>query len=241
MPQDDEPVRILYALFATEEIRFGHNTAITSFDSSAPEKKFKPPLATQSNAFLYSHGIVRIEGDISIDGNIFGNTDPPIAGTYFCTSEDETSPPQPPILAPALKAPITAQQSAVLTREQRLIGRFLPNDYIVSEPVFTVPPAHKRPVRLFVVDSDSESEVYALKFSGFGQNVRTPSDVQIWYNGARIIQLCLYVNALVYAPNATVEISFNSHFSGAIVAHRIIGQGNNTFSCDSRLINTEYK
>jgi hypothetical protein len=116
-----------------------------------------------------------------------------------------------------------------------------PNDYVVSKPDLTVVPGIKKgKTRIFVVDDIATPAGYSLKLTQLGVGA-TPSDLQVWYEGSRKLRLSNDVHALVYAPNATVEIPFNSRFAGAIVANRIIGEGNNTYSCDIRMINTEYK
>jgi hypothetical protein len=76
----------------------------------------------------------------------------------------------------------------------------------------------------------------AWDLSGFGMNpFSEPANLQIWYNGTRTVRVHS-LTALVYAPNAVVELPFNSSISGAIVARRIVGEGNNRYSLDTNLI-----
>ncbi|MBS1998670.1 MAG: hypothetical protein JSS86_20240, partial [Cyanobacteria bacterium SZAS LIN-2] len=72
---------------------------------------------------------------------------------------------------------------------------------------------------------------------GIGNN--RPIDFQIWYNGSRKLRLN-NIQAVVYAPNATIELPFNSSFAGAVVANRIVADGNNHISFDTTLLDTEF-
>jgi hypothetical protein len=61
-------------------------------------------------------------------------------------------------------------------------------------------------------------------------------DLQFWYNGVRKLIFEHKTFGVVYAPHAAVEIKLNGHFTGAIVANRIIGEGNNHFVFDQHLL-----
>jgi hypothetical protein len=61
-----------------------------------------------------------------------------------------------------------------------------------------------------------------------------PANLQIWYSGTRKIRIGTF-RGVIYAPNAVVELEFNGRLTGAIVANRIVGKGNNTYEYDVAL------
>jgi hypothetical protein len=65
-------------------------------------------------------------------------------------------------------------------------------------------------------------------------NNRSAGNLQVFYNGSKRIHLGQF-KGILYAPNATVEIGFNGRVTGAIVANKIIGEGNNTYEFDMAL------
>lgn len=73
-----------------------------------------------------------------------------------------------------------------------------------------------------------------------GPQIR-PVNYQIWYEGTRRIRLGINFSGLVYAPNATVELPFNGTMTGAIVANRIIGEGNNRYQFDASLLQQVFR
>jgi hypothetical protein len=112
-----------------------------------------------------------------------------------------------------------------------------PGDYTCTDfprmPMLQL--SHAGAVRIFLVDSPSSPFVYECP-SLINMN-NPPANFQIWYSGTRKLRLSTF-KGVVYAPNAVVEIGFNGRVAGAIVANRIIGQGNNNYEYDAALKDT---
>lgn len=89
-------------------------------------------------------------------------------------------------------------------------------------------------LRIFLVDAPErrEFQVSNITPASFKQ-------LQVWYNGVRKIIL-QNASGFIYAPHAEVEIPFNSTFTGAIVARKIVCVGNNDIKLDRAIVNQNF-
>src|SRR4029450_5110038 len=96
------------------------------------------------------------------------------------------------------------------------------------------------PVRLFVEGISPGTNVIQISGNGIVNQSMVPSNLQMWYNGAKNIQLSGNGNlhSLVYAPNAVVEVSGNGTYFGAMLAERVENNGNGPVHFDSALLQT---
>jgi tetratricopeptide (TPR) repeat protein len=235
------PIRVRFLLFAAQEIRLGHNTTIVSYDSSDPKSSFYGSKYPTGDASVCCLGTTRREGNFMMRGNgtIYGNVDPP---TRSRPPFGAGSAPVPAGLAPIPPAltPPSSNVTDLRKNPAADLSTLKPGDYItdhLESRMFMR--RDKGRLRFFIVDSDPpRSSVIDLNLPPINNNA--PADFQIWYSGInkiRVNGLC----GVVYAPNATVEIPFNGRVAGAIVANRIIGEGNNSYSFDTRLLETEFR
>jgi hypothetical protein len=139
---------------------------------------------------------------------------------------------------------ITPPSSAIDLRNDShsVPGRYLePGDYIVSDlraltNRIRIGKDSGR-LRLFLVDDAPAPIGSDFDLSGILRSPHgNPENFQIWYGGTRTLSMRGWAAALVYAPKAVVELPFNGSMSGAIVARRIVGAGNNQFNLDPNLI-----
>ncbi len=239
------PIKLRFGLFAAQEIRFGHNTMINSYDSS--NSKDRVPYARldpeHGDAGVCCMGTIRCEGNFMMSGTVYGKTVPPMRQMppqMVHAGHGASYAPLPPDLKPAppaLKPPHTSASD--LSQRTGNRSSLKPGDFVVSQLNSSMIPSEKGRFRFFLVD-EGASGPYICDVRSFGINNNVPADLQIWYEGTKKIKVD-GLTALVYAPNATVEIPFNGRFSGAIVANRIVGQGNNQYSLDKRLLDQEFK
>jgi hypothetical protein len=96
-------------------------------------------------------------------------------------------------------------------------------------------PTQAELLRIFLVDTPDGRE-FTLRNS----SPNSFRQLQIWYNGAKKIKLEHPMSGLIYAPHAVVEVAFNAEFKGAIVARRIVFEGNNSIYLDKAIANQNF-
>jgi hypothetical protein len=254
-PRKNVPIKLTHLLLAQQEIRFGHNTSIDSYNSSDPMQRrgFHRATGITDKSSICCNGPIKTEGNFSFRGTIFGksgkstppNTVSPITSSppmlrrnSFSNNPEEYIPiPNDTYpLPPALKPPNNASELSAHSTSPFLQS----GDYICSQLQgrMMMGTNDSKTIRIFLIDEPKAPTVIESPYNGASQN--RPIDYQIWYNGTRKIRLNA-ASAVVYAPNATVEIPFNATFQGAIVANRIVGEGNNRYSFDTSLSDVVFK
>jgi len=244
--RSSDSIRIEYTLCGVEEIRLGHNTTITAYNT---QDKGRSPVTVTflgphdvDGSCIASAGTITCEGNFTMHGSIFGHVMPPDIGGRI-QSRISPAPDKLNKLPNALTAPATAidlSQSG-LTLGEHGFGRtsMSAGDYVVANRNINSRLVHRHNsngrIRIFLVDDDRDDNEYALIWSEHSMT-GLPADLQFWYNGVRKLRFEHKTYGVVYAPHATVEIKFNGHFTGAIVANRIIGEGNNHFVFDQHLL-----
>lgn len=77
---------------------------------------------------------------------------------------------------------------------------------------------------IYIVDGSSQSAAVDISSSNF-VNSGSATNLQIWYSGTRPVNLELSsgknFNGIIYAPNATVSVSGDGGFNGAINANKV--------------------
>jgi tetratricopeptide (TPR) repeat protein len=220
-----QPIRLMFGLLAMQELRFGHNANVSSYDSSTNPRAM-PALGTR-NARVCCVGAVRRDGNLMLNGTVYGNLAPDVSFGPFGVRAPlpaGVTPFQAALRPPASSSPNSQTQG--------------PFDYVSShvERLTQILMPGKRPLRIFLTDTSMEP----FAFDAMGINEKKPSDLQIWYDGIRKLRV-QNMTGVVYAPNATVIIPFNSTFNGAIVANRIITEGNNNIMLDDALLNMQFR
>jgi len=234
------PIVIQYLLLATQEVRLGHNTTIDSYDSSdANNLAFAPINLQATDVSICSLGTIRKDGNCLFFGKTYCGTGSPGAGLRMMPSAHQGQLAAPRLSIPAaLKPPPTCMANA-LSGASGGMHQLAPGDFLFAAGPdrysLTNDPGRRR---LFLEDGGSGTYVYDL--GCFPGQRNRPIDLQVWYSGTHTIKVA-GLKAVVYAPNATVEIPFNGTFAGAIVADRIVLLGNNHVSFDKTLLGAELK
>jgi tetratricopeptide (TPR) repeat protein len=239
-------IRIEYTLCGVEEVRLGNNTTLTAYNT---QDKGKSPVTVRflgphdhDGSSIASAGTITCEGNVTMHGKLFGQVMPAGIASRL-QSRISPAPDKLNKLPNALAAPTTAidlSQSG-LTLGQHGFGRNMltEGDYVIANRNINSRLVHRRNisgrVRIFLTDDERDDSDYALIWSEHSMTGQ-PADLQFWYNGVRKLIFEHKTYGVVYAPHATVEIKFNGHFTGAIVANRIIGEGNNHFVFDQHLL-----
>lgn len=281
-PQPNVPVTLKYGMLAYD-MRFGHNTTISSFNSAQRGRSM-----FGSDVDICSLGLVQKEGNFScfgrfyVNGNLHQNLLPPNMvqrraaqpPSFLPLRPDSGSslpplpPPPPPPKPPAMMfgrgrgetlpvnpkdvvvaAAISPPASAVdLTSSTVQSGSkpLEPGDYIVNDLRGVLnrvrPGKDQGRIRLFLKDTPVTSglSIAEWEISNYSMSpYANPGNLQIWYSGTRPLKV-RQLTALLYAPNASVEFVLNGSFSGAIVARRIVGEGNNRYSLDASLVGKNF-
>jgi hypothetical protein len=96
------------------------------------------------------------------------------------------------------------------------------------------------PVRFFVEGIAPGANVIQVTGNGIVNQSNVPSNLQLWYNGSKNIQLAGNGNlySVVYAPNAGVKISGNGSYFGAILGDEVDNSGNGGVHFDKALLQT---
>ncbi len=231
------PITLLFGLWAVQEMQFGHNTMINSYDSTCG--KMVPS---------YLHGDIssicclgQIIGDFSYGGTIVVPAPHTMQRPRFRQGQQrslEDAPKEARHILPALDIPTDAIRypltSTARFRRHRPGARVPPGDYVASD-LRSEMSSTLRSGRTRVFLSDEEDAPLVIRACFYFDSRKSPLQFQVWYGGTRKIRVSNMVGVL-YAPNATVEIPFNGSFKGAIVANRIVGEGNNTYTIDMSLI-----
>lgn len=247
----NKPILLRFGLLASSELRFTHNTRITSYDSTEkkhnPLHSFRPQntherdIQLERKGSICSFDILDQGGNFSTDGIIYMMKTHQESQIWRGDSAFEKIRPVPEdlfMLQPAPKA-LPSDHS----KGRHSMGRRSPiagatpleksGDFSASElahgPIFRTEPGR---IRVFLND-DTSSSFISVNTSRASDE--SPIDCQIFYDGCRTMKVS-WARAVIYAPNATVEIEFNGSFAGAIVANRIIAHGNNQIELDTSLI-----
>jgi tetratricopeptide (TPR) repeat protein len=261
LPQSVKIPTFEFALFAVEEIILSGNTEVASYKSSltAPQRGIH-----SNSANIGSFGAIKLEGNGRVKGSVVqpgnqsapgnsanqirgGRSRPRTGGIHrIGSSSSESSLPVPDLntydFAPALPPPEAGtynqhQNRARTSREFTHAGRMSPGDYVLNE----LDAGHLRMpeegrVRIFITDPPGKAASgYAVRLRHL--EAKKPIDMQIWYQGTREIDLhsAHHIVATIYAPNATVRLGGNAMFAGAILANRIIADGNTLILFDEDL------
>lgn len=224
------PVKIRFGLFATQALHLGGNTIIQYFD---PEPEIMSEIISSGKAYEVAScclGTTYCQGNLKAAGLLYCNEVNP----QWATRQIAIAPiPEDlKLLPPALEAPATGVNSL------RSNDQLKPGDYTASflQGRFCFYSQEKGTIRIFLTDDDRNTESYVFDVRPIFMDAaeRRAYDLQLWYNGTKKVKLDGIIG-LVYAPNAIVELPVNSNFSGAIVANRIIANGNNTITLDLSL------
>ncbi|MBC7999714.1 MAG: hypothetical protein IAF58_17305, partial [Leptolyngbya sp.] len=215
-----------------QELRIGGGTDIRSKDSS----KFNPEIQKSTDSERYEKlgvaeiccvGNMLIEGPFSQDGKIYGKRSREGYSNILPLPEN-------------LKSPCSALAIPAATKTLDSSKNVFPNidagDYVADAQLIAQKFNLKNTgrVRIFLEDTPPDATNYIL-------NLRTnhfarATNLQIWYRGTKTIVVDEDTCAVIYAPDATVQISSGKEFTGAIVANRIIVEGNSRLRFDKSLL-----
>jgi hypothetical protein len=94
------------------------------------------------------------------------------------------------------------------------------------------------PVRFFVEGISPGSNVVQIGGNGMVNQSQVPSNLQMWYNGSKNIQLSGNGNlhSLVYAPNSLIKVTGNGTYFGALLGEQVHDSGNGAVHFDSALM-----
>jgi hypothetical protein len=138
------------------------------------------------------------------------------------------------MLIPALDPPTTAKDL------EDVHGMLVPGDYVWHNGNnLNLAGLPQGKIRFFLVDKSNSNASWNIPFTTPGMQ-KPAENIQFWYGGTRKLVLGPWVTGVIYAPNAEVSLPFNGQFTGAIVANRITGAGNNTYSFDKALLNARF-
>jgi tetratricopeptide (TPR) repeat protein len=221
-----------FAMFAIKDIRFGHNTSFEETDSEDPKNKNWFARGKKDFTICSLDAVYGIDNAI-FEGTIFGKVDGDrghvdvFGGKVKPLPADVNS-----YLDIRLEAPPNAVRLSKEAYEQ--YEDFAPGDYIVDASRVNLSRFGKKgPTRVFLTDDPSKDNAIELG----NHDLKKAADLQVFYNGSKRL-LLRDVNAVVVAPNATVEFPHNASFCGAVVANRILGESNNTYSFDVQMLNS---
>lgn len=211
------PIRIQYCLLGLHEVSLCHNISIHSYDSSDPNSE--PGIHNRAGGEfgnVCSLGVTRIAGNFSVHGKIYGKAESD-EGRFH--SKNILPAPADLEVPPALTAPADAKELS--NTPIVAFGKLEPGDYVADQfHGSTHCWSREERYRIFLRDNENLNQPIVLDISA-NQYDRRPVNLQIWYNGFNKLRLGT-LSAVVYAPNAVVELRPSSTFCGAIVARRII-------------------
>jgi tetratricopeptide (TPR) repeat protein len=224
------PIKIEYGLLAMEEIRLGAGAQVDSYDSS--ERNGLRAMGVgpgHSEGSVCCLGTTRQDGQIRLNGTIYGKVVPPLQETPVNPIFAAHARPAPRIVTP-FPQPLKPPQSGTSKWPPNYgppggggAQTLCPGDYISSQfPPLTYGTIVLGRTRFFLEDEADIPRVLEVHPIGIGTN--RPIDFQIWYKGNRKLRL-RNVQAVVYAPNATVELPFNCTFAGRDCGQSNCGRG----------------
>lgn len=125
-------------------------------------------------------------------------------------------------IAPVQQPTIASSLGPLKSVDGSLSGDYTTSN-LSSDGVTTPVTLTNDPARIFVQDSNSNSAVNvdsnAFSFTNFGK--AEPRNLQIWYEGTKPITVNLIpdhqFSGVIYAPNATVNVTGSGDFTGGIV------------------------
>lgn len=208
-------IHLSYALYATSKIDLSGNIRIASYNSDANQGWGRG----LNNGNICCPGKLNLEGNLSIDGVVFGNPEPnsKLRATVMPVPNEDLSVP----------AALSKDPRQLIPLSSAARGDLVGGDYSSSSLKGRISVSRKldKPIRIFLRD-EGASEI--ANISSANESGK-PINFQIWYDGAGRIVLphnCQF-HGIIYAPNAQVQMPSNNHkIYGAIVANTITGEGN---------------
>jgi hypothetical protein len=245
IPSSKEPGqwRITQLLLAQQEIRFAQNTLFQCINSKDPRRPGFPSDPFGKCASICCGGVIYNLGQ-NFGGTIYENDPASLeveaqiynprrhygSGTGGSTGLlgmglTPHSEPVPAGTFPLAPPPLVPPTATSLANTPMLVA----GDYRATnfKSRVVIGPNGGGKIRIFLYDGEDSPPVYELPQT---VNIFYAPNFEIFYSGTRRIRfrgpgLC----GVVYAPYATVEVGFNQTVTGAIVANRIVCEGNNTF------------